>query len=100
MPDALVKVEDAPIGVQIWPTLAPEFASNFTLERVEIVRDIYRTFVRWVYESGTVRTFALGTEIVVRLPAPDVSDRPAVIADTVSASAAAIARVEGVMRLR
>jgi hypothetical protein len=62
-----VKVEDAPIGVQIWPTIAPEFAPNFTLDRIEVVRTEVRSYVRWVYQSGTVRVFRVGEEIAISL---------------------------------
>lgn len=63
-----VTAEDAPLGVQLWPTTTPAGAPNFTLERVEIVRDAYRTFVRWVYESGNTRTFLLGERVAVKIP--------------------------------
>ena len=62
-----VIAEDAPIGVQLWPTRSPEFADNFTLERVEIVRDEVRTWVRWTYRNGTTRNFQLGEAIAVKL---------------------------------
>ena len=62
-----VVAELAPIGVQLWPTRAPEFAPNFTLQTVEIVRNAYGTSVRWTYESGTVRTFEMGESVCVWL---------------------------------
>jgi len=60
---ASVLAEDAPIGVQLWPTITPESAPNFTLESVEIVRNAYGSFVRWVYENGNVRTFKMGQTV-------------------------------------
>jgi hypothetical protein len=69
-----VIADDAPNGVQLWPTLTPAGAPNFTLERVEIVRDAYRTFVRWVYESGTTRTFILGERVAVEIQRESLSD--------------------------
>ena len=62
-----VIAEDAPVGIQLWPTRSPEFAPNFTLATVEVVRTEVRTFVRWTYQSGTVRTFDLGEQVVVSL---------------------------------
>lgn len=61
-----VIAEDAPLGVQLWPTRSPEFAPNFTLERVEIVRTEARTFVRWVYQNGNERVFKLGESVTVQ----------------------------------
>lgn len=60
-----VVAEDAPIGIQLWPTRSPEFAPNFTLASVEIVRTEVRRFVRWTYQSGNVRTFDLGEKVAV-----------------------------------
>ena len=65
-----VKVEDAPVGVQIWPTRHPSYAPNFTLDRVEIVRNHRGTYVRWVYENGTDRFFTPGDDIVIRTERP------------------------------
>ncbi|WGH21373.1 hypothetical protein SEA_EMOTION_24 [Arthrobacter phage Emotion] len=61
-----VKAEEAPIGVQLWPTRSPEFAPNFTLAAVETVRNTYGTRVRWVYENGSERWFDLGEDVAVR----------------------------------
>lgn len=66
-----VIAQDAPIGIQLWPTTSPEFAPNFTLAAVEVVtrklRDQYGdqeiTVVTWTYENGNVRTFGLGEEV-------------------------------------
>ena len=69
-----VTAEAAPIGIQIWPTMSPEYAPNFTLMAVEVVtrklRDASgtyeRTCVEWTYESGNVRTFDLGEHVAVQ----------------------------------
>lgn len=63
-----VIAEDAPIGVQLWPSRAPEFASNFTLAQVAVIRDRYKTVVRWTYENGRSETFFLGELVDVQLP--------------------------------
>lgn len=60
-----VVAEDAPIGVQLWPTRSPEFAPNFTLGRVDIARTEIGTFVRWIYQGGTERVFRLGETVAV-----------------------------------
>jgi len=62
---ASVIAENAPIGVQLWPTVNPESAPNFTLAMVEIVRDAYGMSVRWTYEGGNVRSFELGQCVTV-----------------------------------
>lgn len=67
--NASLVAEDAPLGVQLWPTVSPEFAPNFTLASVEIVRDFYGTRVRWTYENGNVRTFDLGEQVFARIAA-------------------------------
>ena len=68
--DGTVIAEDAPVGVQLWPTIAPQYAPNFTLERVETVRNERGTHVRWVYENGTERLFSLGESVAVRTLEP------------------------------
>lgn len=65
--DTTVTAEEAPLGVQLWPTYAPAYAPNFTLERVEIVRTTNGTHVQWVYESGATRQFRKGEQIAVRV---------------------------------
>jgi hypothetical protein len=66
--DQTVAAEDAPIGVQLWPTRSPEFAPNFTLNEVQIIRNEVGTYVRWVYQGDVeTRTFKLGEQVVVRL---------------------------------
>lgn len=67
--DTDIVAEDAPIGVQLWPTRAPEYAPNFTLAEVAIFRNDAGTFVRWTYDGGNVRTFALGERIACRIEA-------------------------------
>lgn len=62
-----VKAEDAPIGVQLWPTTAPQYAPNFTLASVAVVRTATGSHVVWTYESGTTRTFALGEEVACQI---------------------------------
>jgi hypothetical protein len=69
-----VAAEDAPIGIQIWPTTSPEYAPNFTLCAVEVItrkfRDVHgtyeRTTVEWHYENGNVRYFDLGQHVAVQ----------------------------------
>lgn len=68
--DGTVVAEDAPLGVLLWPVRASQYASNFTLERVEMVRTATRTYVRWVYESGRERLFALGETVAVKTAEP------------------------------
>jgi hypothetical protein len=62
---ASVIAEDAPLGVQLWPTLTPESAPNFTLDRVEIIRGAYGSYVRWVYQNDNTRTFRLGERVAI-----------------------------------
>jgi hypothetical protein len=62
-----VTAEDAPLGVQLWPTISPEFAKNFTLAEVAVVRTATQTYVRWTYESGYKRTFRVGELVAVQL---------------------------------
>lgn len=64
-----VAAEDAPIGIQTWPTVDPIYAPNFTLERVEIIRNHRGRYVRWVFESGKDRLFSIGDMITLRVPA-------------------------------
>lgn len=69
-----VAAEDAPIGIQIWPTTSPKYAPNFTLYAVEVItrkfRDVHgtseRTTVEWTYENGNVRIFDLGDQVAVQ----------------------------------
>lgn len=67
----LVIAEDAPIGMQLWPTVSPKHAPNFTLAAVEVVtrkvRDASGTYdsshVEWTYENGTTRLFSVGEKV-------------------------------------
>jgi hypothetical protein len=68
-----VVAEHAPIGVLLWPVRSPEFAPNFTLASVSIVRDAYSSYVVWTYENGDVRNFELGQEVAVQMPSKHVS---------------------------
>lgn len=65
----LIKAEDAPLGVQLWPTRAPEYAPNFTLAEVAIIRGPYGTRVEWTYQNGAARIFDLGEDVACR-PVP------------------------------
>lgn len=56
-----VIAQDAPLGVQLWPTITPEAAPNFTL--AEVART--SRGVRWTYENGSVRWFAVGERVTV-----------------------------------
>jgi hypothetical protein len=61
-----VIAEDAPIGVQLWPTRSPEYAPNFTLQSVAIIRREARSYVEWTYENGNTRQFELGDQVAVK----------------------------------
>lgn len=65
-----VIAEDAPIGVQLWPTTTPESAPNFTLMEVRIVRREGRGYVTWIYENGNERHFDLGERVAVKIELP------------------------------
>lgn len=68
MTDTHVVAEEAPLGVQLWPTLDDErYGLNFTLSEVQVVRTETRRFVRWVYCNGKTREFDLGERVVVRI---------------------------------
>lgn len=70
-----VVAEDAPIGVQLWPTTSLEHAGNFTLASVEVItrttRDAFGSSatatVLWTYCNGTQRTFRTGERVAVQL---------------------------------
>lgn len=62
-----VTAEDAPLGVQLWPTFVPESAPNYTLMRVETVRTEGRSYVRWIYQNGKERSFDLGQQVAVQI---------------------------------
>jgi hypothetical protein len=69
-----IAAQDAPIGVQLWPTITAKYALNFTLQSVEIIRRTLRdasgtydvATVEWTYESGATRTFGLDERVAVR----------------------------------
>lgn len=63
-----VIAEDAPIGVQLWPTTSPKYAPNFTLATVAILRTSTGRHVVWTYESGATRVFFLGERVAVHGP--------------------------------
>jgi hypothetical protein len=70
--ETTVTAETAPLGVQLWPTISPEFADNFTLYSVAVIRTEAREYVLWVYRDGSQRTFDLGEQIAARVPATRV----------------------------
>jgi hypothetical protein len=65
-----VQAQNAPIGVQLWPTISAEHAPNFTLRTVEVVRSAGPTYVRWTYENGTQRMFYPGEYVAVKTAQP------------------------------
>jgi len=77
----LITAEDAPVGVQLWPTTHPRYARNYTLESVEVVRRTIRDFhgtttvdqVVWNYENGQERTFRLGERVAAEVTAADAT---------------------------
>lgn len=63
---ASVIAENAPIGVQLWPTIHPQYAPNFTLAEVQIIRNEIGSYVRWIYEGDVeTRTFQVGQVVAV-----------------------------------
>jgi hypothetical protein len=70
-----VTAEDAPIGVQLWPTISPKYAPNFTLAAVEVIvrklrdasGDYEMSSVIWTYENGSTRSFLLGEQVAVQI---------------------------------
>jgi hypothetical protein len=60
-----VTAEDAPVGIQLWPTRSPEYAPNFTLASVAVVRNSNGEHVVWTYENGNQRVFGKGEQITV-----------------------------------
>lgn len=65
-----VVAEDAPIGVQVWPTRSPEFAPNFTIAEVLIVRNARGVHVKWIYENGAERYFNPGDLVFISTENP------------------------------
>jgi hypothetical protein len=71
----IIKAEDAPLGVPLWPADSEALLPHHTLGRVEVVQSVRAlvgdrgSFVRWTFVSGIARAFRLGEEIVVEVPA-------------------------------
>jgi hypothetical protein len=61
-----VTAESAPLGIQLWPTRSPEYADNFILASVSVVRTEGGEHVTWTYRSGTTRTFKVGEQVAVQ----------------------------------
>lgn len=83
-PGTLIAAEDAPVGVLLRPVRDTAYAHRHTahahrhtLERVEIIRAVSGTVVRWVYMSGEVLTFRLGQEVEVEIALEPGSSKPA-----------------------
>jgi hypothetical protein len=82
----LVVAEEAPLGVQLWPTATPDSARNFTLAAVEVLTRKarqedgswceYPATVVWTYQSGNERRFRLGEEVACQLPTDGKAPRP------------------------
>jgi hypothetical protein len=64
MKTTLVIAEDAPIGVQLWPTVSPEYAKCWTLAKV--IRTA--NSVIWEYEDGKTREFLPGDKVACEFP--------------------------------
>jgi hypothetical protein len=65
-----VPAENPPLGVQLWPTLSPALAPDFTLESVTVYRRrASGDYVLWTFESGQTRRFDIGDMVAVQLPA-------------------------------
>jgi hypothetical protein len=84
MTTKIIKVEDIPLGVPLWPADTEVLLPHHTLEQVEVVQSVrslvgdHGPFVRWTFVSGTMRSFRLDEEIVVEVPSKDhESARPA-----------------------
>lgn len=71
--ESFVAAENAPIGVQLWPIVAPGYAHHWTLTSVEVItrtlRDASGTYeyaeVVWTYEDGKARTFNPGEQVLI-----------------------------------
>jgi hypothetical protein len=66
MTETTVVAENAPLGVQLWPTISPDYADNFILNSVAVHRRETGDFVVWTYRSGKTRTLLVGEEVVVQ----------------------------------
>jgi hypothetical protein len=70
----IIRAEDAPLGVPLWPADSEALLPHHTLERVEVVQSVrsfigdYGPFVRWAFVSGTMRAFKIAEEIVAAVP--------------------------------
>lgn len=79
--DVTITAEDAPIGVQLWPTTTPQAARNFTLLCVQVITCVTReateacetTRVVWTYENLSTREFVLGEGVSARVSATDAA---------------------------
>lgn len=65
--DTTITAQGAPLGVLLWPVRDEQYAPNYTLDAVDIVRDVNGTYVRWVYQNGKTRRFQLGEQVAVRV---------------------------------
>jgi len=65
--DAQFVAEEAPLGVQLWPTRSPEFAPNFTLDSVAVVRNASGVHVVWTYQNGSTRFFRVGETVAAKI---------------------------------
>ncbi len=63
----MVIAEDAPLGVQLWPTIRPSAAPNFTLDKVAVVRTVNGEHVVWTYQNGATRTFSKGEQVACQI---------------------------------
>jgi hypothetical protein len=65
MTTKIIKAEDAPLGVPLWPADSEVLLPHHTLEQVEVVQSVrslvgnHGPFVRWTFVSGTTRSFRL-----------------------------------------
>jgi hypothetical protein len=63
-----VKAKDAPLGVQLWPTVSPEYAPNFTLDTVtRQIGSSGREYVTWQYQNGNTRVFLADEDVAVQI---------------------------------
>lgn len=72
LPYTDVIAEDAPLGVQLWPS-RPGCEDAFILRSVAVIRDEMDEangragHVVWTYRNGNVRTFLLGEKIAAKI---------------------------------
>lgn len=71
-----VVAEDAPVGVQLWPSLSPKAGPSLTLESVEVVSRkiretndgtwyVYTDSVTWTYQDGHQERYTISEKIDV-----------------------------------